>query len=100
MTPGPPAKEANVVNDLVETATGTLWLATWRGLGRRDPDGGFTFFTPEDGLADDAVKTLYLEEDGTLWAGTDGGGSTASETGRSRRSPPATASATTPSTPW
>ncbi len=67
-------REAHVVNDLIETATGTLWLAMWRGLGRRDPGGSFTFFTPDDGLADDVVMTLYLEEDGTLWAGTDGGG--------------------------
>ena len=74
VTPEPLEREAHVVNDLIETATGTLWLATWRGLGRRDPEGGFTFFTPDDGLADDVVETLYLEEDGTLWAGTDGGG--------------------------
>ena len=36
--------------------------------------GGFTNFTTEDGLASNWVNTIYCDDDGYLWFGTDDGG--------------------------
>src|SRR5688572_23691071 len=64
----------NTVNDLVQTADGYLWIATYGGLVRFD-GVRFTAFSTRDfpGLGSDRVMNLELAPDGALWIGTDRG---------------------------
>jgi ligand-binding sensor domain-containing protein len=50
----------NWVNALALAPEGTLWVGTEGGLSRRSPDGSWTPFTTQGGLADDSVKALAL----------------------------------------
>jgi ligand-binding sensor domain-containing protein/signal transduction histidine kinase len=62
------------VNALLLDRDGALWLGTWTGLLRRDPDGRFerVFSDPADpdSLAGRAVYALFQAADGRLWVGT------------------------------
>ena len=77
------------VYDIAFDQSGTMWVATWKGLSRLDagcPDlqpgspaaapltrCGFSTFTVDDGLADKWVYAIAIDADGTLWLGTEGG---------------------------
>lgn len=49
---------------------GGLWIGTYGGGLTLLKDGRFTTFTTADGLADDAIRSLDVDPDGNVWAGT------------------------------
>ena len=63
----------NEVWDLAESADGTLWIATYGGGLSRLKDGKFTVFTTADGLVNDFVSTVAVDNEGSVWIGTEGG---------------------------
>jgi signal transduction histidine kinase/CheY-like chemotaxis protein len=62
-------------------ADGTLWFRTGRGFARFDGNR-FSSFTGTEGLLDDQVNALHITPDGTVWAGTAGGGVSQCRDGR------------------
>jgi signal transduction histidine kinase/ligand-binding sensor domain-containing protein len=65
----------NVINDILQTRDGFLWIATDNGLSRFD---GFTFDTIDrkthPALQSSRISTLLEDQSGNLWFGTFGGG--------------------------
>ncbi|MCA1800904.1 MAG: histidine kinase [Rhodothermaceae bacterium] len=65
----------NVINDILQTRDGFLWIATDNGLSRFD---GFTFETIDRKthpvLLSSRVSSLHEDQSGNLWFGTFGGG--------------------------
>ncbi|MFU8859725.1 MAG: ligand-binding sensor domain-containing protein [Cyclonatronaceae bacterium] len=65
----------NVINDILQTSDGFLWIATDNGLSRFD---GFTFDTIDrkthPALQSSRISTLLEDQSGNLWFGTFGGG--------------------------
>ena len=73
--PGPPGSgqlSHHLVTSLVEGKDGSLWVGTGGGLNRlqRHDDGSFNIssFSEAEGLIDDNVMALVLDDDGSLWA--------------------------------
>ncbi len=58
---------------LEDEATGVLWVGTQKGLARIDGDS-LTWLDRENDLSPGAIRTLYLDPDGVLWAGSYCGG--------------------------
>jgi ligand-binding sensor domain-containing protein/signal transduction histidine kinase len=58
---------------LLEDKQGTLWVGTWAGGLNRIREGLVDVFSKRDGLADDQVRALYLDEQDALWIGTSHG---------------------------
>jgi streptogramin lyase len=54
---------------LIVAPDGTLWAATGTKLARFK-GGEWRFFTKEEGLLDDQIKSVALAADGTLWVGS------------------------------
>jgi ligand-binding sensor domain-containing protein/signal transduction histidine kinase len=63
----------NTVNAIVQTPDGYLWVGTRDGLARFD-GVRFTVFGLRDGLQSVEIQTLHVDQQGTLWVGTSGGG--------------------------
>ena len=69
-----------LVLDLLVSRTGTIWVATAQGLNRLNPaTGRFTYYQAgrvysPGRLTDNWVRTLYEDEQGILWVGTNHGG--------------------------
>lgn len=64
----------NRVNSVHVDRAGTVWAATFRGLGRLDPrDAKFTSYDSRSGLPADTVLGILEEEDGRLWVSTPNG---------------------------
>jgi ligand-binding sensor domain-containing protein len=73
-----------MVNDIHQASDGTMWFGTryagWpigntvvgSGVSRYDGQE-FVTFTTEDGLASNAVTSIYCDQDGVMWFGTWGG---------------------------
>jgi diguanylate cyclase (GGDEF)-like protein len=65
------------VNAIAQDAYGMIWLGTQEGLNRYD---GYEMVVYEnlpgepDTLSHDWVWSVYIDNNGTLWVGTDGGG--------------------------
>jgi ligand-binding sensor domain-containing protein/signal transduction histidine kinase len=61
------------VRDICEERSGGLWFATQHGLaywqGRQ-----LSMFTEKDGLSDNSLTALFLDDEGVLWIGSSGGG--------------------------
>ncbi|MCM3870497.1 MAG: hypothetical protein ND895_07390 [Pyrinomonadaceae bacterium] len=70
---GGPAKRVAVL-DLLEDHRGSLWLASFSGVFRRQPDGRTEQFTKSEGLPDNNIHDLLLDHQGRVWAGTRLGG--------------------------
>ncbi len=65
--PASPAIHAQVL--ALAAGREVLWIGTSAGLVRRDAAGS-RVFTTADGLADDFVRSLFSDPDGSLWIGT------------------------------
>lgn len=61
------------VSAILEDRSGTLWFTTGEGLVQYR-NGAFRTFTRADGLASNWVMSLYEDENGSLWIGTNGEG--------------------------
>ncbi|MEK7678380.1 MAG: two-component regulator propeller domain-containing protein, partial [Verrucomicrobiota bacterium] len=57
---------------LAEDLSGNLWIATKKGLYRKQ-GGVFTKYTTAEGLVHDHVAGLHVARDGSLWVATHGG---------------------------
>jgi diguanylate cyclase (GGDEF)-like protein len=66
---------SNVVQAVLQTSDGYLWLGTENGLVRFDGVRFATFDTENtEGLRHNTIQSLCEADDGTLWIGTWGGG--------------------------
>lgn len=68
---------SNSVISIVQDAQGFMWFGTWGGLNRYDGYSFKTFYhDPADStsMPNDWVEALYVDGDGTLWAGFHSGG--------------------------
>lgn len=64
----------NNIHRIIESPSGTLWVATGYGLGRYNRvTDGFTWLTTEDGLSADNVRCLDFDEKGGMWIATSAG---------------------------
>jgi signal transduction histidine kinase/CheY-like chemotaxis protein/ligand-binding sensor domain-containing protein len=64
----------NRVNSVHVDRAGTVWAATFRGLGKLDPAGAtFRSYDSRSGLPADMVVGILEEEDGRLWVSTPNG---------------------------
>jgi ligand-binding sensor domain-containing protein len=62
---------AEKVHAVLKTTDGQLWIGTWDGLCRREANGQFKRFGPEDGLSHKMVLSLVEDpKTGDLWVGT------------------------------
>jgi ligand-binding sensor domain-containing protein/tRNA A-37 threonylcarbamoyl transferase component Bud32 len=65
---------ANFVNGILPDPSGALWVATSNGLGRYDRDSQtWKRFSTENGLPNNRILTLFFDQHGNLFVGTDGG---------------------------
>jgi ligand-binding sensor domain-containing protein len=69
----PPPWERILVNDIVEDATGKLWVATFCGIYVIGRDGAVQRLSRKDGLPGDVVNALLADKTGRLWAAVRGG---------------------------
>ncbi|MBL9139436.1 MAG: ATP-binding protein [Verrucomicrobiales bacterium] len=53
---------------MTEDSEGVAWIGTDRGVFRRDPSGRID--TPIRSLSDHRIRSLHLDQQGTLWIGT------------------------------
>ncbi len=65
----------STVVDVVQSQDGYLWVATYEGLARFDGIQ-FTTFNTENtpAIPNDRISSLVVTSNGTIWAGTHGGG--------------------------
>jgi signal transduction histidine kinase/CheY-like chemotaxis protein/ligand-binding sensor domain-containing protein len=64
----------NRVSSVHVDRAGTVWVATFRGLGKLDPrDTTFTSYASRSGLPADTVLGILEEDDGRLWLSTPNG---------------------------
>jgi signal transduction histidine kinase/ligand-binding sensor domain-containing protein len=63
----------DAINRLAEDGHGNLWIAGSDGIILRYPDGRIRRFDMRDGLPDQFVRAMWLDQDGNLWAGTNNG---------------------------
>ena len=62
------------VNSVHVDHAGTVWVATFRGLGKLDPrDAKFTPYDSRSGLPADTAVGILEEDDGRLWVSTPNG---------------------------
>jgi ligand-binding sensor domain-containing protein/AraC-like DNA-binding protein len=76
--------ENNFVLSLAEDNDGNIWVGTNNGLTRISRGGGTVedifaeenhkTYSLKDGLSDDMIYDIYIDGDGVLWIGTNGGG--------------------------
>ena len=64
---------AYVVKSCLVDSSGTLWMATQKGV-LKFASGRLSHFTAADGVSNDDVRILHEDRDGNLWIGTMGGG--------------------------
>ncbi len=68
---------ADLDNDLVTglavDASDNLWIGGSKGVLERTPAGEIHRFTGRDGLPDTFLRAMLIDNDGAVWAGTNGG---------------------------
>ncbi len=68
-------ESARNLTGLVEDLEGNLWLATWgHGVFCFSSSGTCRRLGVNEGLSHEVVRALWLDREGSLWVGTDGGG--------------------------
>ncbi len=71
----PNTKVSGPVTLLVGDRDGNLWVGTrHRGICRIEPDGQVSFWTSADGLPNDAIRSMYIDDEQNLWIGMMNGG--------------------------
>jgi signal transduction histidine kinase/ligand-binding sensor domain-containing protein len=73
------ALSSNYIRDVVEDASGRLWVGTYDGLNTYDRETGRWHWIQHDpsdshSLSHDWILSLYEDRSGVLWIGTQGGG--------------------------
>ena len=63
-----------MVRDLAMDEFGLIWVGTQSGLYRVDGHGVRRWTQSEEGIGHNDVLALHTDEEGTIWAGTSGGG--------------------------
>lgn len=72
---GPNSISDNIINDIIEDASGNIWIATYnRGLNRYLPEKGkFIAYTADpknpNALSGNDIRTLFQDRSGTIWTG-------------------------------
>lgn len=61
------------VRSLLEDRRADLWVGTLGSGVARLREGAWSTYTTKDGLPDDSVNVLRLDNDGDIWVGTNGG---------------------------
>jgi PAS domain S-box-containing protein len=69
-----PAIQNSLIQDVVQTPMGDIWVATRGGGVTRIKDAEFTHFGRKQGLESDSVQRLLVDRKGDLWAATEAGG--------------------------
>ncbi|MFA9402595.1 MAG: two-component regulator propeller domain-containing protein [Anaerolineales bacterium] len=71
----PDSLSSNSIFAFYEDSDGSMWVGTWGGgLDRFDPDSGvFEHFTENDGLPNDTIYGIEVDDDGYLWMSTNRG---------------------------
>ncbi|HRH40317.1 MAG TPA: two-component regulator propeller domain-containing protein [Pyrinomonadaceae bacterium] len=65
---------SNAVTSVTEDAFGRIYVGSWRGVDRLNPDTGqVENFTTADGLPASFVEVSYRDRQNNLWFGTDNG---------------------------
>ncbi len=74
----------NFVLSIAEDKTGNIWIGTNNGLTRIDKGDGsvedlfneenYKTYTQADGLSNDTIYDIYVDDKNVLWLGTNGGG--------------------------
>ena len=60
---------------IIEDKKNSLWFGTKQGVVQLNKDRKtFNTYTTKDGLSSDIVRSLYCDQQGAIWIGTDGGG--------------------------
>jgi ligand-binding sensor domain-containing protein/signal transduction histidine kinase len=72
LTPSSDPDESNIF-EIHEDREGSLWLATGKGIARY-ASGKFEQYQRPDGLADDAVQRMLIDNEANIWVTTFGGG--------------------------
>ena len=62
-----------LVTALLPDEHGNLWVSGNDGVLLRSPDGHLRRFGAADGLPDPFVRMVWIDRDGNVWAGTNGG---------------------------
>ena len=64
----------SMITDIVEDARGFIWLTTFKGLSRLDPNSGeFIHFHVEQGLSSELLNHIEIDADGELWISSQSG---------------------------
>ena len=76
--PGDPGTLSNnMINVIMESSKGDIWIGTWRGLNRYDKTTRtFERYTRKNGLPDNVINGILEDGSGILWISTNQGLST------------------------
>ncbi len=61
------------ISSMVADERGNLWIAGSKGAMLVTPSGQLRTFTEREGLPDTFVRSILVDRDGSVWAGTNGG---------------------------
>ena len=60
---------------LIEDRDNNLWVGSrHHGISRVEPDGHVSYWTSADGLPNDAIRSMYIDDEQNLWIGMMNGG--------------------------
>jgi ligand-binding sensor domain-containing protein/two-component sensor histidine kinase len=71
--PDPSPEDDAVVNVLLASRRGDLWIGKRYGLDRRAADGRLLHYSTTNGLPGDDVRSLLEDREGRIWVGTTSG---------------------------
>jgi signal transduction histidine kinase/ligand-binding sensor domain-containing protein len=65
--------DGDIVTGMAFDAKGNLWVGGSKGILERQANGAIERFTEREGLPDVFVRAIWVDRDGSVWAGTNGG---------------------------